>query len=198
MATAEQIISDWMTADEEKENFYSTHKGLVLRWLNEAQLRYADKSEMLRGIWTPTLTNGSVALPSDFIREFEDRVKKSATEYVALMKIDYQDGNLINWGSAELCYSIYNGYLYCWGGVGSPVIPYIKKPSTLSISSTIELPTQYHSNLIIYLDAMYLKQTKDYQGYTVLLGQFDNNAEEEGSKERKRIEGKKSMRVSVL
>jgi len=183
MATAQDIVNEWAAGDEEKQQLV-IRSGLPLRWLNQGQLRYFDKSEVLRGVWTPTITSsGNIALPSDFLREFPNRVKRDVSDSsdLPLGKIDYPDANLMDF-SALTHYSIWNGTFYVWSaGACTPSVPYIKKPAVLaSFASDLSVPTEFQHNLIIYLDAHWVKIQKDIAGHYALMKEFDNQARQDG------------------
>ena len=90
MASAKNVISDWTADQGERFVLFGMAKGLVLRWLNEAQLRFASKSEILRSVWEPSLdSEGWADLPDDFLREVPDRVKWDTD--TTLAKVVYAD-----------------------------------------------------------------------------------------------------------
>lgn len=183
MATALDILNEWAADSEEKQTLLKVRSGLPLRWLNQGQLRFADKSECLRGEWQPTITSsGNIALPSDFIREYPDLIKfdvGSATN-PPLIKIDYWEAINITFSTTSH-YSIFNGSLYVWSaGALTPSIPYVKKPATLTTiaSDSLTIPTEFQHELIPYLDMMW----DAYKGKlaaidkSMLLKDFDNSA----------------------
>lgn len=188
MASATSLIDDWMDSDE-KESFYAKRARLVYRWINEAQLRHVDRSEILRSIWKPTITSsGKIVLPADFLREYQDHVLQTTgtTSSNILRKVDYQDAFLTDF-SAVTYYSIYNGYFYVWAAAAcTPEIPYVKKPAVIGTGamedSDLELPTETHSTLGLFLDAMWCRSKGDYTAYLTLLGQFERRAVMDGQK----------------
>lgn len=183
MASVKNVISDWTADRGERHDLYHTTKGLVLRWLNEAQLRFCDKSEVLRGLWEPTLdASGTETLPPDFLREFVNKVKWSDEE--PLIKGDYHALRVENWGTTSY-YAIYGGKFYVFAAAaGSPTIPYVRKPEVILGSqidtAELEIPTEYHHELILFLDAMFARRQGDVAGYMALLKEFDANARQAG------------------
>jgi len=188
MASASSLIDLWKDSDE-KDAFYAKRAKSVYLWVNEAQLRHVDKSEILRSIWKPTITStGKIALPSDFLREFPDKILKTTGSPSSniLIKVDYQDAILSEFSSVTH-YSIYNGYLYVWAaGACTPEIPYVQKPTVIDTGDmeddNLELPTETHFTLGLFLDAMWCKSKGDYTAYLVLLSQFEKRAIMEGQK----------------
>lgn len=163
MATIKNLLEDWVSFDDERLDVYSHEQGVITRWINQAQLMFADKSECIRGIWTPTLSSsGSVALPSDFLRAVKDRVKWSTNWY--LREIDYPSANIMTFGSVAY-YSVWGDTFYVWnGGNGTPTIPYIKKPTAITTSTIatadFEIPTEYHQHLFLFLDGMMARRKR--------------------------------------
>lgn len=190
MATALDVVNEWAADSEEKQLLVKTRSGLVLRWINQAQLRFADKSECLKGEWQPTITSlGNIALPSDFLREYPDLVayQVGSTINPPLIKIDYPVAINLNFTSVVTHYSIYNGTFYVWAaGALTPSIPYIKKPATLTAlsSDALIIPTEFHHDLIPYLDAMWasLKGALNPMDKILLMKEFDNQARADGMK----------------
>jgi len=180
MATVANVLQDWASSSPDKLSLYASRSGVLLRWINEAQLRFADKSECLREVWEPTITStGNIALPSDFKREIKDRVKWDSNTY--LTQIDFPTANLVDTWSGTTNYSIWEGMFYVWGAAaGTPEIPYIKKPAAIAIASILtadlEIPTQYHYDLFTYLDGMYARRKDDISGSIQLMQMFDNKA----------------------
>lgn len=193
MASLAQIAEDWAEGQTEKSELYTQYKGVVLRWINEAQLRYCDKSEILTGLWQPTITSsGNIALPADFLREIKDWVYWSST--IRLVEIDYPTAivNQNNFSGAQF-YSIWNDTFYVWAATaGTPQIPYIKKPAVVAIAdiatASLEIPLEFQHNLLTYLDAVFLRRKGDYKGYGVLLANFDMDAAKDGLKFKQRRE----------
>lgn len=198
MGSVLNVISEWVEDDEQKELLYERVPSLVLRWINEAQLRHVDRSEVLREIWEPTITStGNTTLPSDFLREIKDRVKWDTTTH--LYQVDYPAAALVESWSDTSFYSIWESSFYVWGAAaGTPSIPYIKKPAALTTIATdnLELPTENHGTLQIYLDAVYARRNKDFQTYYSLLDRFDRRAQEEGGIFRNRRDPIPTMRSS--
>jgi hypothetical protein len=127
MASASTILGDWASLDPERETLYAHTPALLLRWLNEAQLRFCNKSEILQGVWQPTVPDtGIVALPEDFLREYVDRIQWTTNQY--LRKGDLPTLKLLNL-SSTMYYAIYGENFYVMSpAAGSPTIHYIKKP----------------------------------------------------------------------
>jgi len=178
MGTIANLLEDWASSDSDKASLYASEKGVILRWINEAQLRFTDRSECLRGVWEPTITStGNVALPSDFKREIKDRVKWDTNRF--LVQIDYPTANLQTTWSDTTHYSIWGSTFYVWGAAaGTPDIPYIKKPTAITASTiasgNLEIPTEYHGFLMYYLDSMWARRLKDIAGSYALMKQFEN------------------------
>jgi hypothetical protein len=192
MGTLLTVIQEWYSDDDEKETLYKQMPELVLRWINEGQLRFCDKSEILQGLWEPTVSStGVVARPTDFLREYQNRVKWTTNH--SLVNMAYQDAIHLTNVSDQLYYSIFNGNFYVWAAAaGTPDIPYVKKPevvvSTADAHKTaaLEIPTEDHHTLIQYLDARFLRKKGDYKNYMALLNWFDAYANACGSKFRSR------------
>ena len=180
MGTIANILEDWASSTPEKASIFASEKGMLVRWLNEAQLQFCDKSECLRDVWQPTITStGNVALPSNFLREIKDRVKWDDNTY--LTQVDYPTAALVDsWGDTTH-YSIWGSTFYVWEAAsGTPDIPYIKKPTAITVatstSADCELPTEYHSVLFLYLDSMFARRKDDIAGSIALLKEFQNYA----------------------
>lgn len=199
MGSVLNVLSEWTADDEQKELLYERVPSLVLRWTNEAQLRHVDRSEILRDIWEPTVTSaGNVTLPTDFLREFKDRVKWDEEHY--LIQIDYPTAALLDFTSTTH-YSIWESSLYVWtAAAGSPAIPYVKKPAALTTIATdnLEIPTETHSTLQIYLDAAFARRNKDFPTHYSLLEQFDSRAAEDGRIYRDRRDPVPIIRSSLF
>jgi hypothetical protein len=184
------VIEEWYTGDVERETVYKESPVLVLRWINEAQLRYCNHSEALQGTWSPTVpSNGIIALPADFLREYQNRVKWD--ESTMLRNLPYEDALNISSFNGVSFYSIYGGNFYVFEAcAGSPTIPYIKKPAVVTTllykTATLEIPTEDQNLLHIFLDAMMLKKAKDHSGSLKLLEFFDSKSNQAGSKFRTR------------
>lgn len=190
MATAADVTNEWAADSEAKQLLIKTRSGLVLRWLNQGQLRFADLSEMLKGEWQPTVTaSGNIALPADFLREYPGRVKYdlNSTVNAPLIKIDYQDAINLDFTGDTTHYSIFNVKLYVWAaGALTPSIPYIKKPVALTTlaSDDLGLSTEFHYEIIAYLDAMWAAYNKEisFADKNMMLKDFDSKAREHGLK----------------
>ena len=187
MASAVSIIMDWISIDTSKQSFYRDNKEFVLRWLNEAQLRFVNKSEILTDVWSPTINStGSIDLPDNFLKAFKDRVMYA--DY-PLKELNYHDAIFQDYVGIQ-AYSVYNGKLYVWGA-GSCVltVPYLKKPAIITnlLTEELEIPTEYHNNLIEYLDSLWARKKEDYQGHLGLRTSFDNLALQAGAETRNRI-----------
>lgn len=182
MATRQDIINEWVWDSPEKQELVKTSPDFILRWTNQGELRFADKSEILRGIWTPTTaSDGSVVLPSDFLREFPDRVKY-LIDRAPLTKMNYEEAILTTF-STLVSYAIFNGTFYVFGPQAiSLTIPYIKKPAVITSIGTTDnpFPTEYHKTMITFYDAMWLKEKGDMAGARVLLQEFDDEANANG------------------
>lgn len=183
MGTVATFLEDWSSTESGKESLYASEQGKIIRWLNEAQLRFSDKSECLRDVWQPTISStGVVALPSNFKREIKDRVKWTANRY--LQQIDYPTANIYSTQFSDTYhYSIWGGNFYVWQpAAGTPDVPFIVKPTLITAStissSDLEIPTEYHAYLMFYLDSMWARTQKDIAGSIALLKQFDSSAEE--------------------
>lgn len=179
MASVLNILGDWSAGSPERERLFGMNKGLVLRWLNEGQLRFADKSEVLRGLWSPTIgSDGEATLPEDFLRLIRNGIKWDSDTLLA--EIPYSDAAVQTFSATEF-YSIWGGKLYVWAAAeGSPTIPYIKKPDEITIgsisSAELDIPTEYHHELLGFLDAMWARNQGQADGYRVLLNVFDQTA----------------------
>lgn len=206
MGTTLDIVNEWASDSEEKQEVLKTRSGWALRILNQAQLRYADKSELIRGTWSPTITStGNIALPSDFLREYPDAVKYSSTSTVnpPLIKIDYWQAVNITFTGITTHYSIFGGNLYVWAaGALTPSVIYIKKPAAITTftSTDLEIPTEFQHNLIQYLEIMWEKSKGKLSlpDQMVLLKQFDNQAGLDGLRLRMRQDDIPRMRSTRL
>jgi len=185
MATAQDVLNDWAGEDGERYIIFHKNKGLVLRWLNEAQLRFCDLSEIFRGVWSPIISSdGVVSLPDDFLREVPHTIKWAVD--TPLTKIDYAVANLTTF-SGTYFYSIWGGKFYVWTPAeGTPSIPYFKKPSTITnatlANDDLEIPTEYHSDVLAFLEAKYQQRLGDYGQYLALMSRFDGEARRAGVK----------------
>jgi len=203
VATALDIINEWAADIEEKQ---TVGKGLRLRWLNQAQLRYAARSEMLRSEWQPTVpASGNIALVTDFLREFPYLVKREVGETLKypLLKIDYWKAINLTFVTVSTHYSIFNGKLYVWApGALTPSIPYVKKPAVITDldTSNLEIPSEFHYQLIPYLDAKFerYKGRMSFVEEASFLQNFDQQAGLDGYRFRQRQDDAPRMRASRL
>lgn len=200
MGTFAQVIEDWAEGQPKKAELKVQYPGVVLRWLNEGQLRYCDRSEILNDVWVPTSFTGSAALPSDFLREVKDRVKWSSTKF--LFQVDHPTALIHEEDfSGTNFYSIWEGTFYVWAASsGDPEVPYYKKPSVVAIANIatadLEIPTEFQHNLLTYLDSMFQRRENDIVGSTQLLKIFDSQAREDGLLLKQRREPVPVMRSS--
>ena len=189
MATALTVVNEWASDSEDKQLLVKQQSGLVLRWLNEAQLRFVDRANNLRDVWTPTITSsGNVSLPSDFIREIPDLVKYdlNSTVQPPLKKIDYAVATNIQWGG-RTHYSIHNGKMYVWSaGALTPSVTYIKKPAALTTLSSDDLTVDSTNfqDIIYFLELKWLYRTKQINliQYSAMMRDFEDRATQEGVK----------------
>jgi hypothetical protein len=185
MASVLNILGDWQSGNSDRERLFGMNEGLALRWLNEGQLRFADKSEVLRGVWSPTISSdGEATLPDDFLRLVRNRVQWDSN--TLLSEIPHADAGVQSFSTTEF-YSIWGGKLYIWAAAeGTPTIPYIKKPDEIAVgsitSAELDIPTEYHHELITFLDAMYERYNNRVDSYRVLLNVFDQAAVQAGTK----------------
>ena len=181
MATIAGSFEDWAAGDQARTGVYASEPGVIVRWANEAQLRFADRSECLQSVWSPTITSsGNIALPADFLREIKNRVKWTQTIY--LVQLDYPTANIQTFTSVGY-YSIWNGTFYVWQATsGTPTIPYIKKPTAITTSTLSsadwDIPTEYQRVLFNYFDSMMARRAGDIPGSMTLLSAFDNAADQ--------------------
>lgn len=201
MATVLNILGDWSAGNPERERLLSMNKGLVLRWLNEGQLRFASKSEILRGTWTPVLADdGQATLPDDFIRIVRDSVKWD--DETTLSEVPYANGINLEL-STTAYYSVWGWKFYVWAAAeGEPTVAYIRKPDEIKIAqintADLEIPTEYHHDLLAYLDAMFSRQQGKIEGYLALIGLFDKSASEAGMRNALRVDGVPRMHGGML
>lgn len=202
MGTVASTIEQWAANDPKKEALYTTKRGLIVSYINDAQLTFVDKSECLRGVWQPTITSsGSIALPSDFLREIVNRVKWSSTVY--LTKMDYPTANLVTSFGSTLYYSIWNGTFYVWAAAsGTPDVPYIKKPTAITAttlsSADLDIPTEFHHRLQTALDSYYLRTVGDYKDSEYFDKKFEQEATQAGMDFRDRNDPVPIMRGSFF
>ena len=205
MATALDVINEWGLGDDEKQETIKTHSGLVLRLLNQSQLRYVEKSQCLRSVWTPTITStGNIALPTDFLYEIPDRVKRNTnnTTDIFLSKIDYAVANA-RYFSGLYYYSIFNGSFYVWSAqAATPSVPYVRKPTIITALTTadLEIPTEFHHNLAPYIEAqwLYSKKQISYAEKLAIEKNFDLQANNDGLSFRTRNDKVPSVRGSFF
>lgn len=180
MGTVATLYEDWCAGDNDRERVYVSEKGVAARWISQAQERFADKSECIRSVWSPTIpVGGSIALPSDFGREIKDRVKWDAN--TILRQIDYPDA-INGLYSSTRYYSIWGNTFYVWSAAaGTPTIPYIKKPTAITAatlsSADLEIPSDYHRELFNYFDSMLLRRKNDFVGSVQMIKMFDSAAD---------------------
>lgn len=197
MGTAHDLIGTWAADSEEKIGLNSRNPELVLRWLNEAQLRFADLSECLRGVWNPDIfDDGIVDLPEDFLREYVNRIRW--TSYVILRKGDYATLRatpltVTNW------YAIYGGKFYVFApSAGTPEIAYVRKPESISLTSLntsdLEIPTEYQLDLLTFLDAMWEGRKGNAAQRLAFLEMFNQKANAAGIKFSGRDDAPPTMR----
>lgn len=181
MGTIANTLQEWASTDDAKVALYASQPTKLLRWVNEAQLRFAKRSEVLRTVWSPTITStGNIALPDDFIREIKGKVKLEP--YIYLMEMSYPDAVLLRL-SGQYYYSIWNGSFYVWSaGACTPAVPYIKIPATVAFAdiatADFEIPVIYQRTIFTFLDAMWLRENKDVAGSIQLMKLFDAEADE--------------------
>lgn len=179
MGSFNTILSDWGTDEGPRSVLMNTTPDLVCRWLNQAQLRFCDKSEILQGVWEPVLdSSGSETLPDDFLREVPGRVKWEADHF--LTKGDYPTLQGLTLSGVEH-YAIWQGSFYVFSASsGTPAIPYIRKAETVKTANrataSLEIPTEYHHDLLLFMDAMYARRQGDDRRYLVFIGEFDARA----------------------
>lgn len=183
MASVKDIISDWSTDEGERLVLADQVPGLVIRWLNQAQLRFSEISQVLTGVWEPTIdSTGEETLPDDWLREVPDRVLWQTS--IGLTKGDYATLKIANLSNPQ-AYAIWQGKFYVFGPTaGTPTIPYYKKPSEVKTTqystASLEIPSEYHHHLILFMDAMFARRSKDYKGYLILRKEFDQSARDAG------------------
>ena len=199
MASVQSVLEDWVAGESDKLDIYPSRQNIALRWINEAQLRFCDRSEMLRSVWNPTIdSTGIIALPSDFLREIKDMVKWTAN--VPLWEVDYPHAQLMNFSSPRF-YSIWGNKFYVWAAAsGTPSIPYIRKPKLIQNISVddFEIPTEFQNSLTYYLESKWLKKNKDVNGSIAVLNVFDRMADEAAARYRARRDPVPIMRGSFF
>ena len=191
MATVQTTIDNWTSDGGERHTLYGSVPGLVIQWLNAAQLRFTHKSGCLRSTWEPTLdSEGYADLPEDFLKIVKDRVKWSSTQ--TLIEGNYHD-LIQRTMSSTTHYCVHEGKFYVFGpSAGSPVVPYVKKPNTVTIANRtnafLDIPSEYHEDLVLYLDAMFARRKGDVTGWIALLAAFDDKATKAGMEISRRID----------
>lgn len=205
MATAQDVINEWAADAEQKQNLVKTRSGLLLRWLNQGQLRFANQSEILRAEWKPSVgSTGIITLPTDFLYEFPDRVKRetTATSDYYLRKVDFPIANARSW-SGLTAYSIWNGSLYIWAPSScNPNLPYVRKPTVLTtMASDLEIPTEFHETLLEYMDIRWdrdqVGKTK-YPEFKAELEAWDQQARADGNRWKVRDDKSPVMRSNFF
>ncbi len=202
MGQIANVLDDWASGDADRSKVYKEQPGLVIRWINEGQLRYASKSELLRDVWSPTITSsGSIALPTNFLFEVPDRVKW--TQFVYLRKIDYPTANLVPYWSATLWYSIWAETFYVWGpSAGTPTIPYVYKPTLVTVANIAtadfdaNLPTEFDHEILLYLDYRWARRIKD-PSHRLLLDDFEDMVAKDGQTYRQRRDPALIMKSNI-
>jgi len=203
MASVQDILSDWASGSKDREALLGSSKPMLTRWLSQAQLRYADKSGVLRGTFTGTLDSDyKIALPDTFLRELPNRVTLGE---LVLSKGDYATLNSINEIGNNLsatCYAIHDGFLYVFGGDGEVLVHYVKKPYDITKSdfsgSDLEIPTEWHSDLLLYLEAAWARQSGNVALWMQLMDEFDKKANAAGVKFAYRVDGLPVTRGGAL
>jgi len=181
MGTVATVLQSWASSSPAKTSVYAGEPSVVVNWANEAQLLFCDKSECLRDVWEPTITStGNIALPSNFLREIKDSVKWDSNTF--LRQIDYPTANLVDSWSGTTNYSIWGSTFYVWGAAaGSPSIPFIKKPTALTVSTIdsadFDIPTEYQHILKIYFNSMMAERKDDVAGSVALMEEFNRQCE---------------------
>lgn len=200
MGSVATLLQTWASDGGPRYELYGKNPGLVHRWLNDGQLRFSEKSEILHGVWQPIFpSSGKVSLPDDFLQFKGDTILWDSTTY--LPKVDYEVASIADLSSVE-CYSIHNGYMYVFAPTaGTPSIPYIRKPDDLLFaniaSDDLELPTEFQDRLILYLDAQMARRGND-PSWLALLDRFDGEAFQAGIKHRSRQSSVSFMRGGML
>jgi hypothetical protein len=197
MADAKNLLSLWIGVDREKTSLYSTNPEMVIGWLNEANIRYCDKGEVIRDIWKPIIdSSGITELPDDFYREIKDRVKWKAGKFLTAM--DFAVANIRSF-TGTYYYSIWMHTFYVWApSAGEPEIPYIRRPDDITVTNfanyELDIHREDHTNLLPYMDAMWARYKQDTPSYLALLQAFDNRAEKDGQDIRDKYEPAPRMR----
>lgn len=199
MSAVQSVLEDWVAGESDKYVIYPAKQDIALRWLNEGQLRFCDRSEMLRSVWSPTIdATGIISLPSDFLREIKDLVKWAPNW--PLWEMDYPKASLLTFSSPRY-YSIWGNKMYIWApAAGSPTIPYMRKPRVLTSDKNddLEIPTEYQNALTYYLESKWLKRNKDVAGSLAMLRTFDQMADEAAARYRARRDPVPMMRGSFF
>jgi hypothetical protein len=166
---------------------------MVVSWLNDAQLKFSDQSEILRGVWEVTVgSDGKALLPDDFLREVIGRVSWNDERFLG--KSAYADlSNTFIVSSSTNWYALWGGYFYVFApATGDAVVPYIRKTEEVLVgeylSADLDIPTEYHIHLIDYLDAMWARNQDNLQMYSQLMEKFEQKAKQAGMKNTIRID----------
>jgi hypothetical protein len=197
MATVADVIGDWTSEGGARHTLYGRVPGLVVGWINRAQLRFVHKSLCLRSVWEPTLdSDGYAVLPDNFIGVVKDRVKWDI--HTTLVEANYSDLLQTDWSSTTH-YCVHDGKFYVFApSAGSPQIPYYRKPDEITIanrnSAYLEIPTEYHQDLLTFMDGMFQRHEGDIAGYSALMAEFDRKAIEAGVRIQNRTDQVPVMR----
>ena len=177
--TVAAVCQDWCGGNPQRMSVYVEEPGVMARWISQAQSRFADKAECLRGVWTPTVpSTGIVALPANFGREIKDGIRWGSSD--RLTQVNYTEANMATFSSTRY-YSIWGSNFYVFSAAaGTLSIPYIKKPAEITVgtlsTADLEIPTDYHRDLFNYLDAMFVRRSGDFASSTALMKEFDDSA----------------------
>ena len=205
MGSVLETINLWASNDT-RLKFLQRNQPMVLKWFNQAQLRFADQAVTLRDIWTPSIpSSGYISLPTNFLREFKDRIKRSSGDYVPLQKMKYEDANLVPF-SGLTHYSIYNDTFYVWGAMScNPIIPYVIKPTVITFAnfktSDLEIDSKYQDNIVFYMDACYIR-SQDGVANTMeakaMMEAFERDCDVIATKEQQRLFGSEGTRGYLI
>lgn len=201
MGTAASLLANWTSSNSERVLLNKNEPELVLRWLNEAQLRFVDRSEVLKSVWTPIVdSDGTAVLPDDFLHEVINRVKWDTNTF--LTKGDYPDLILDNFSVASY-YAIWGDKFYVFAPAsGEPEIPYIRKPDTILLSTInnadLEIPTEFQTDLLLFLDAMWERYVGNSRAGFLMLKEFEAYATQCGMRDAMRKNAVPMMKGRVL
>ena len=190
MATVQTTIDNWTSDGGERHATYGSVPGLVIQWLNDGQLRFAHKSMCLRSTWEVTLdAEGYADLPDDFLKISRDKVKWGTQTlieggYDALIQMTM---------ISTTHYCVHEGKFFVFGpSAGTAIVPYVKKPNTITIANRttafLDIPSEYHTDLVLYLDAMFARKNGDIPGWLSLITAFDDKATKAGMEISRRID----------